>query len=388
MIAECLFQQRDNNFEWDGKDAEDDGAQWWKSQWAIDDKIASSERKLWRAARDKQEVEWMELHKQKFATNPREAKLYEGYLEAQRKKAKEALCAAAEKTDAETKVELLEAASQARFSDFSFSAFEEEIESGTSQSVLDRVQDVQRALLENQRNQEKPECSLVSDYERVQCQEEAAHEKQSVDPETAKRLLEEKLKKVEAAHRKQKEHFAAFKALMKERNPLLTTMREPGQEAPPRSRMYCSRSTFHNVNLLAARLSESEPGFDSVLDPATLVAPTPLNRLWNGSSETLSERQDFYAGASQTPAKSSKRKPRVRERPVPMSEIWNVVNRGKLEGEEQKEASQSPTEQASARQSPTQQASAQHSPEQYSPGSEGREVKRGGWWTRKLRLNQ
>jgi hypothetical protein len=329
----------------------------------------------------------MELHKQKFATNPREAKLYESYLEAQRKKAKETLCAAAEKSDAETKADLLKAASQARFSGFSFSAFEDEIESGTSQPVLDRVQDVQRALSEKQRNQEKPECSLVADYERVQCQEEAAHEKQSVDPETAKRLLEEKWKKVEAVQKEQREQFAAFKALMKERNPLLTTMREPGQEAPPRRRMYSNLSTFHSVNLLVARLSESEPGFDSVLDPATLVAPTPPNQLWNGSSETLSGRQDFYAGASQKPARSSKRKPRVRERPVPMSEVWNEVNRSKLEGKEYKEASQSPTEQASARQSPTQQASATHSPKQYSPVIEGREAKRGGWWFRKLRLN-
>jgi hypothetical protein len=48
----------------------------------------------------------------------------------------------------------------------------------------------------------------------------------------------------------------------------------------------------------------------------------------------ITERQDFHAGASPTTVRSSKRRPRVCERPVPMSEIWNLVNRTKLEDEE------------------------------------------------------
>jgi hypothetical protein len=48
----------------------------------------------------------------------------------------------------------------------------------------------------------------------------------------------------------------------------------------------------------------------------------------------ITERQDFHAGVSPTTVRSSKRRPPVRERPVPMSEIWNLVNRAKLEDEE------------------------------------------------------
>jgi len=48
----------------------------------------------------------------------------------------------------------------------------------------------------------------------------------------------------------------------------------------------------------------------------------------------ITERQDFHAGASQTTVRSSKRRPIVSERPVPMSEIWNLVNLAKLDDEE------------------------------------------------------
>jgi hypothetical protein len=238
--ADCSFQQRDNKFECDGKDAEDDGTQWWKTQWLIDEKRAAEERKARMTAYFDQEAEWIEQHKQKFATNLRDAKLYGRYLETNRMKVQMFLNVAAEKSVEQQKADMLNSESQARFSGFSFSAVTDEMETVPWKSVLDRDQDLQEAHHVKQGMQTTANCSLRDDYKRVWAQEDATLQEQPVDDETAKRLREEKWKRVEALHKEQDENLAAFKAHMKERNPLLTTMRPPGVEAPPRRRTYGS----------------------------------------------------------------------------------------------------------------------------------------------------
>lgn len=99
-MADRNFTQQDNNFEYRGRDAEDNGTRWWEAQWAKDDERARREKEQ-REARGAEEV--IEKSQRYFPTTAEELEAFTWYQQAREheKEQRAVKKAAAERSAAE-----------------------------------------------------------------------------------------------------------------------------------------------------------------------------------------------------------------------------------------------------------------------------------------------